>query len=84
MESLTTAAEQAATSKLIDDHCTCGESITIELNASYATRKDGKRPFYRDSDYPERSNQLRCRKCLEWIADTVPAAAYETTTKEQA
>ncbi|EQB9038060.1 hypothetical protein ACYVOT_003326 [Vibrio cholerae] len=69
---------------LIDDHCTCGEAITIELNASYATRKDGKRPFYQDSDYPERSNQLRCRKCLEWIADTVPAAAYETTTKEQA
>ncbi|HDP7651349.1 TPA: hypothetical protein P6523_002576 [Escherichia coli] len=76
--------------KIIQGTCSCGEPISIELNADPKScgRTDRKRPFYPDENVePEVIGQFvysqdgvtvfRCRKCSGWIADTVPEAALE-------
>ncbi|MED5695932.1 hypothetical protein [Enterobacter ludwigii] len=75
---------------IIQGKCSCGEPISIELNADARScgRTDRKRPFYPDENQePEVIGQFvysqdgvtvfRCRKCSGWIADTVPEAAFE-------
>lgn len=74
--------------EVIQGACSCGEPISIELNAEMCGRIDGKRPFYPDENKePEVIGDFvysqdgvtvfRCRRCSGWIADTVPEAALE-------
>ncbi|HEM8101555.1 TPA: hypothetical protein U2L98_000553 [Enterobacter hormaechei] len=76
--------------EIIQGICSCGEPISIELNADpqMCARTDRKRPFYPDENVePEAIGQFvysqdgvtvfRCRKCSGWIADTVPEASLE-------
>lgn len=74
--------------EIIQGTCSCGESISIELNTKMSCRTDGKRPFYPDENVePEVIGQFvysqdgvtvfRCRRCSGWIADTVPEAALK-------
>lgn len=74
--------------EIIQGTCSCGEPISIELNAKMSCRTDGKRPFYPDENKEpevirnfvyshEGVTVFRCRKCNGWVADTVPEAMLE-------
>lgn len=74
---------------VIEDQCSCGEPISVELDCKQrVSRTDKKRPFYPDKRLPEgldptkyHANGMsvfRCRKCGEPVGETVPAAKYET------
>ena len=73
---------------IIEDKCSCGEAISIELNCPRrCSRRDLKRPFYVDATLPDGLDPerycihgisvFRCRKCGEPVHETVPSAAYE-------
>jgi len=77
---------------IIQGTCSCGEPISIELNAdrNLCARTDRKRPFYPDENVePFKAGHLTytqegvttfsCRKCGGYIADTVPEAAWGPT-----
>lgn len=73
--------------QIIEDKCTCGEPILVEVNTKRGSRTDGKRPHYHDSALPDGIDLtkysaaditvLRCRRCGESVGETVPAAAYD-------
>ena len=69
--------------------CSCGEVISIELNADpqLCARTDRKRPFYPDQNaepfkvglftYTQDGvTTFYCRECGGYLADTVPEAAW--------
>ncbi|ELW9471463.1 hypothetical protein ACPRR3_22600 [Enterobacter asburiae] len=75
--------------EVIQGTCSCGEPISIELNADpqMCARTDRKRPFYPDQNVEpfkvgqftytqEGVTTFKCRKCGGYIADTVPEAAW--------
>ena len=73
---------------VIEDKCTCGEKISVEINNKRTTRSDGKRAFYPDQRLPESLDPtkynvnsisvFRCRKCWDPVDETVNAAKFET------
>lgn len=76
--------------EIIQGTCSCGEVISIELNADQQLcgRTDRKRPFYPDENVEpikvghftytqEGVTTFKCRKCGGYIANTVPEAAFE-------
>ncbi|WP_368767226.1 hypothetical protein [Enterobacter asburiae] len=76
--------------EIIQGTCSCGEVISIELNADpqLCGRTDRKRPFYPDENVEpfkvghftytqDGVTTFKCRKCGGYIADTVPEAAFE-------
>lgn len=60
---------------IIKSTCNCGEPINVETDSETACRADKKRPFY--EEHGATSTQLRCRKCLGWLADTCKDAVWE-------
>lgn len=75
--------------EIIQGACSCGEVISIELNADRkrCSRNDRKRPFYPDENVEpfkvgnltytqEGVTTFTCRNCGGYIADTVPEAAW--------
>ncbi|EGR1128993.1 hypothetical protein ACKVFG_003356 [Vibrio cholerae] len=65
---------------VIHDECTrCNEAIAVEINTppERATRKDGKRPYYPDTDRFNTTTVFRCRQCLEPVDNTAPSAKFE-------
>lgn len=75
---------------VIEDKCTCGEPIRVEINAKISGRTDKKRPHYHDSSLPEGLDPnlysadsvtvFRCRNCLEMVDETVQSATFEKLT----
>lgn len=78
---------------IIEDVCTCGEPISVEIGCHRRTlMTDGKRPFYPDEKLPEGLDPerydvdgmsvFRCRKCGECVDETVPSAAFGERLKK--
>lgn len=78
---------------IIEDVCTCGEPISVEIGcAQRIARTDGKRPFYPDHKLPDGLDPtkysvdgitvFRCRKCGECVDETVPSAAFGERLKK--
>ncbi|MFM2618604.1 hypothetical protein AAFX26_15885 (plasmid) [Vibrio alginolyticus] len=85
--------DSIAPQQTIETKCSCGEAISIELNAPFGGRKDKKRPFYPDQELPEGADPtayskrgisvFRCRKCGEPVSETVPEASYDNNNEEK-
>lgn len=80
----------------IQGTCSCGEQISIEINAdeSLCVRTDRKRPFYPGEYvdslmingviYPASAvTTLRCRRCGGYVEDTVPEAAFDNDSPQK-
>lgn len=65
---------EAGVAEVIHDKCACGEPVDVEIGLMNVCRRDGKRPHHPGAS--DDVTQFRCRKCLGWLGDTCPSAAF--------
>jgi len=64
----------------VHDTCSCGEPVLVDVGLANVCRRDGKRPHYLGQS--DDVTVFRCRKCMGWLGDTCPSAAFETTRNQ--